>query len=652
MSSASFSIIRVVGSVGDDVKDSVQTALELEVATLHIQQQLVICVDSEETILTTPVAKPYHLRYTWTSESTIEEVVAAVRFYLRGGDGEVVAGRFASTRGASERSNFLSVLRDGLGKDGGLYILKELPVMPRSQLRHFCKCRNLSYIEGAQIVIEQLIDRSMTPSTLYPLLLRAYDEDRWSGKQDVCPITPLYNRPTDASKPEEKWARDVSVMELFHGPTAAFKDFALQLFPQYFNAATEEEYKEAHAKDAAVQRDRYIILAATSGDTGVAAISGFVNAGGKTKTMILYPMEGVSPVQRLQMLTYDDGTNVRVYGVNHSNFDFCQRTVKTVFSDEKLCQELLAHQPPLKLSSANSINWGRLVPQVVYYFWSYRHHVQHAPAGWNFGDPIDVVVPCGNFGNILAGYVAKLMGVPIRKLIVASNCNDVLYEFVRTGVYDIRTRALAVTASPSIDILKASNVERFLYLLSDGDAAMVADCMSKLEKDGHFEITDAMKARMQECFWAGRCDEADCAETIKEVYEASGKTRLLDPHTAVAVFVAQQYRETELLKEELETDAPVPPLVVASTAHWAKFPEPVLQAIKGEKMNLSEISSEPAEAIRFVRQLYDAIVTEHTPVHPALAAMLVQAETQAKPPRAVDAEVPLIQKQLEEFAMA
>nr|AGT02626.1 threonine synthase [Strigomonas oncopelti] len=652
MSSASFSIIRVVGSAGDDVKDSVQTALELEVATLRLQQQLVICVDSEETILTTPVAKNYHLRYTWTSESTIEEVLDVVRFYLRGGDSEVVAGHFASTRGASERSNFLSVLRDGLGKDGGLYILKELPVLPRSQLRHFCKCRNLSYIEGAQIVIEQLVDRSMAPATLYPLLLRAYDEDRWSGKQDVCPVTPLFGRPADPSNAAEKWARDVSVMELFHGPTAAFKDFALQLFPQYFNAATEEEYKEAHAKDPSVERDRYIILAATSGDTGVAAISGFVNAGGKTKTMILYPMEGVSPVQRLQMLTYDDGVNVRVYGVNRSNFDFCQRTVKTVFSDEQLGRELLAHTPPLKLSSANSINWGRLVPQVVYYFWCYRHHVQHPPAGWIFGDPIDVVVPCGNFGNILAGYVAKLMGVPIRKLVVASNCNDVLFDFVRTGVYDIRTRALAVTASPSIDILKASNVERFLYLLGDGDAAMVADCMAKLETEGHFEITAAMKARMHDCFWAGRCDEADCAETIKEVYEASGRTRLLDPHTAVAVFVARQYRETEQLKEDLEANAPVPPLVVASTAHWAKFPEPVLQAIRGEKMSLSEVSADPAEAIGVVRRLFDAIVTEHTPVHPALAAMLVQAETQAKPPRAVDAEVPLIQKELEEFAMA
>nr|AGT02447.1 threonine synthase [Strigomonas culicis] len=652
MATVSPSLIHVVGSAGDDVKDSVRTALDLEAAALHLQRPLVLCVDAEDTIQTAPVAKPYHVRYTWTAESTLEEVVDAVRVHLRGGDDEVVAGRFASTRGASERSNFLSVLRDGLGKDGGLYIPKELPTLPRSQLRHFCKSRHLSYIDGAQIVIEQLIDRSMTPAMLYPLLLRAYDQDRWSGKQDVCPVTPLYGRPADAGAAAEKWAADVSVMELFHGPTAAFKDFALQLFPQYFNTATEEEYKEAHAADPAVQRDRYIILAATSGDTGVAAISGFVNAGGKTKTMILYPMDGVSPVQRLQMLTYDDGASVRVYGVNNSNFDFCQRTVKTVFSDATLCRELLAHDPPLKLSSANSINWGRLAPQVVYYFWSYRHHVQHPPAGWHFGDPIDVVVPCGNFGNILAGYVAKLMGVPIRKLIVASNCNDVLYEFVRTGVYDIRTRALAVTASPSIDILKASNVERFLYLLSDGDAPMVADCMERLEQEGHFEITAAMKARMQACFWAGRCDEADCAETIKAVYEASGRTRLLDPHTAVAVFVARQFRETEQLKEVLERGAPVPPLVVASTAHWAKFPEPVLQAIRGERMDLSETSAEPTEAIRVVRRLYDAIVTEHTPVHPALAAMLVQAETQAKPPRAVDAEVPLIQKELEEFAMA
>ncbi|CAD2220328.1 Pyridoxal-phosphate dependent enzyme, putative [Angomonas deanei] len=519
--------------------------------------------------------------------------------------------------------------------------------MPPSQLRVFCKARSLSYIDAAQMIIEQLIDRSMSPSELYPLLLRAYDGDRWNGTLDICPVTPLLQ-----GAKGDKWAEDVSVMELFHGPTAAFKDFALQLFPQYFNAAAEAEYKEQQ-QSGKTDRDKYMILAATSGDTGVAAISGFVNAGGKTKVMILYPMQGVSPVQRLQMLSFDDGTNVRVYGVEHSNFDFCQNTVKVIFGDKPLNEKLAARPIPIKLSSANSINWGRLVPQVAYYFWAYRHQVQNPSAGWNYGDPLDVVVPCGNFGNILGAYVAKLMGLPLGKLIVASNVNDVLYEFVQTGKYDITSRHLAPTASPSIDILKASNVERFLYLLSDGDADLVALFMSQLEKNGCFEITEAMKHRMKESFWSFRCDEANCAKTIKEVYEASGKKRLLDPHTAVAVYVAKQYRETVALESELSQGGkPVAPLVIASTAHWAKFPEPVLHAIHGEEMQLSEPPSEVPAVVAHIRELYDQIVSEDVQVHPALSAMLTKALETASAARSVEPDRAEVQRQLEEFAEA
>nr|AGT02801.1 threonine synthase [Angomonas desouzai] len=521
--------------------------------------------------------------------------------------------------------------------------------MPSSQLRNLCKTRSVSYIDAAQMIIEQLIDRSMTPAELYPLLLRAYDADRWSGDANICPVTPLLHRPATA---EEKWAKDVNVMELFHGPTAAFKDFALQLFPQYFNASAEAEYKQQQA-EGKTERDQYLILAATSGDTGVAAISGFVNAGGKTKVMILYPMQGVSPVQRLQMLSFDDGTHVRVYGVEHSDFDFCQRTVKEIFGDTALNEKLASRPVPLKLSSANSINWGRLIPQVAYYFWAYRHHVQHAPEGWHYGDPLDVVVPCGNFGNILGAYVAKLMGLPIGKLIVASNVNDVLYEFVQTGRYDITSRSLNPTASPSIDILKASNVERFLYLLSDGDADLVALLMGQLDKNGCFEITEEMKKRMKESFWSFRCDEANCAATIKEVYDASGKKRLLDPHTAVAVYVARQYRETVALEADLSAEAkPVPPLLIASTAHWAKFPEPVLHAVRGETMDLSETSADLPAVVAHIQEHYAALVSEDITVHPALAAMLAKAVETAAAPRSVEPVRDDVQKELETFAEA
>lgn len=672
----------IVGTASEETKDTVRTAFSMTGlfggTPSPNTPNFVLSIHTEANATVLPLTEGYHFRYVWTDTSTADELVDAVRQFLFGADGEKAAqgvptmARFTSTRGDSNASTFLSVVRDGLAKDGGLYMLKRIPVMPPSQLRFFCKTRSLNYVEAAQTVLEMLVDRSMTPANLFPLVLEAYNSDRWSDLEDVCPVTPLL---MNHGKPEETaaWMRDVSVMELFHGPTAAFKDFALQLFPRYFNTATEDEFAAktktaeaaaagsgAAAAAAPPQRDQYMIVAATSGDTGVAAISGFVNAGGKAKVMILYPMSGVSPVQQLQMLSFDDGTRVRVFGLP-ADFDFCQSTVKTIFADRTLGDRLAQRTPPLRLSSANSINWGRLIPQVVYYFWAYRQHEQRRHSmshdGWHFGDPIDVVVPCGNFGNILAGYVAKLMGLPIRKLIVASNKNDVLYEFVETGVYDIRSRELQQTASPSIDILKASNVERFLYLLSDGDTALVGKFMRQLDTEGRFEVTPAMRARMAETFCAGRCDEMECAATIQRIYNASNHERLLDPHTAVAVAVAKSFREHELLQQQLgQPAAPLPPLVIASTAHWAKFPEPVLHAIRGEPPALGEPAATPAAAVEHVRVLYDQVLAtaqgSSLHVHPALAAALRVAQGQSAAPRAAPAEVAAIVSELETFAAA
>ncbi|KAG5483710.1 hypothetical protein LSCM4_04862 [Leishmania orientalis] len=631
----------------------------------------VLCIDAEDSAVMEPLYQGYHYRFVWSAQSSMAELVLALRYLCesrasaQARKDKRIGGSFTSTRGPAEDSNFLTVVRDGLASDGGLYILKQIPAMPNSQLYYLCKQRNLAYVEAAAMILEQLVDASMTPSMLFPLILQAYDPSRWSGKDDICPVTPLLmsgaTMPTSASgaaaagallpsasfNAPERWAANVSVMELFHGPTAAFKDFALQLFPRYFGTATVTQTK-----------DKYVILAATSGDTGVAAISGFINAGGHSQVMVLYPMHGVSPVQQMQMISFDDGKQVRAYAVD-SSFDFCQRTVKEIFSNGALRDELAMAEPTaVRLSSANSINWGRLIPQVVYYFWAYRHHVQHPPAGWTFGDPINVVVPCGNFGNILSGYIAKLMGLPVRKFVVASNANDVLYEFVQTGTYDMRHRSLAVTSSPSIDILKASNVERFLHLLSNGDTDLVARLMHELDTKGVFTLPDGMRAAMQAVFTAGRCSEEDCAATIKSVFELSGGSRLLDPHTAVAVFVAQQFREEELLSRDLtnptstDTNSDVPPLVIASTAHWAKFPTPVLHSIRGEGARLSEPAESVAAAIEEVRSLY-AEITQAAPeqqVHPALSHAMDVAQRTARHVRAVSADVAAIQEELVVFA--
>lgn len=673
--------LSITGTAASELRAKARAAL---VDTAHLfhadaatgaAQTFVLCLDAEDTAVMKPLHQNYNYRFIWNELSTMGELVAAVQPLVealgragQAAEPSAIAGAFTSTRGAAEASNFLSVVRDGLASDGGLYILKAVPPMPDSQLYYLCKQRNLSYIEAAQMILEQLVDASIAPSVLYPLVLQAYEPSRWSGKDDVCPITSLLGgqaigstrsraastaaggaglAPSASFNAPERWAANVSVMELFHGPTAAFKDFALQLFPRYFGTATATQAKE-----------KYVILAATSGDTGVAAISGFVNAGGHSQVMVLYPMHGVSPVQQTQMLSFDDGAHVRTYAVD-SNFDFCQRTVKEIFSDDALRAELAAAQPAaVRLSSANSINWGRLIPQVVYYFWAYRQHVQHPPAGWAFGDPIDVVVPCGNFGNILSGYVAKLMGLPVCKFIVASNQNDVLYDFVNTGTYDVRHRTLAVTASPSIDILKASNVERFLYLLSDRDTALVARLMRELDTDGVFTLPDAMREAMQAVFTAGRCSEEDCAATIKSVFAYSHGARLLDPHTAVAVFVAQQYREEELLCRDLDhptsadADSDVPPLVIASTAHWAKFPAPVLHSLHGEGAQLGVPAPSVAAAIAEVRALYAQITAEcpQQSVHPALSHALDQAEKTANEVRAVAADMATMQKELVAFA--
>ncbi|CCW61268.1 unnamed protein product [Phytomonas sp. EM1] len=713
---SSLPCIRIVGSAAHDVKTELMKALENAGFTTHPEMScheskqadgdgdvFTVCVDSaDENMCPRSIFHHYQYRYLWGELSSVQEFIHCLQDFLRTVSGKDISniingaetdspgahdaprGRFVSTRGHSDNATFTTVVLEGLAKDGGLYIPTHLLTMPPSQLDYFFRTRGLRYTEAAQIILEQLVDNSISPAVLHSLIMQAYDPCRWSGKEDICPVTPLLGdkmgiEAACADTPTMDWKHDISVMELYHGPTAAFKDFALQLFPLCFNAAADGKCKDGHTDSTAEiqkveeegstrkERPSYLVLTATSGDTGVAAISGFSNAGGRSKVMILYPLYGVSPVQQLQMLSYDNGIRVRVFGID-SNYDFCQKSAKAVFMDSDLISKLAALKPPLRLSSANSINWGRFIPQVVYYCWAYRHYVQSSSElitsgrAWSYGDPIDIAVPCGNFGNILSGYYAKLMGIPIRKLIVASNKNDVLFEFIETGCYDLRKRRLEPTASPSIDILKASNVERLLYLLSDGDTCLVEEKMAQLDTQNYFEINAEMRRRMTESFVAYRCDEEDCAAMIKEVFDASGGRRLLDSHTAVAMHAAKVFREGQLRGCNLDSRQGIPPLVVLGTAHWAKFPEAVLHAIRGEEMVHTPPSSHPEETMRHVWDLYKRIHEMHPAgavsgagnltqeVQPALAKALQPSGFSTNKPRSLPVDVEAVKEEVIQFS--
>ncbi|CUF26873.1 threonine synthase, putative [Bodo saltans] len=546
----------------------------------------------------------YQYRAVLHASTTVEEIADDINnVVLR------YNSTFVSTRGSTttldgnEQARFLSVVRDGLAVDGGLFLPRELRSLPVSQIRYLVEDPSLTYHSVAQLVLERLVDNTqLSPATLASYIEQAYSSNRW-GASDVCPLTPLH---WDGEvSPGWDTNRTVHVLELFHGPTAAFKDFALQLFPYLFTSAT------------AGQKQKYMILAATSGDTGVAAIVGFLNSSPDSKVMVLYPNCGVSPVQRVQMISTDDGQHVRVFGAD-SDFDFCQNTVKTIFRDHALTT-LLRDDLNLTLSSANSINYGRLIPQVVYYFWAYRQLLQKG-AIKSFGEPFDVSVPSGNFGNLLSCFIAKKMGLPVRKMILASNVNDVLYEFISTGVYDISKRTLQPTASPSIDILKASNIERLLYFLLDGNTEAVAQHMHDLDAKGSFTLTQVQFEIVKESFWAMRCTEDECRVAIRDVFVHSDKQRIVDPHTAVGVHAIRRYREAF-------PDESAVPMVLASTAHWAKFPGPILRALEPEHPLLERLAVDNDVTAETIRKCYTVLeeLARNQPAHFALDAAVTKA---------------------------
>lgn len=381
------------------------------------------------------------------------------------------------------------------------------------------------------------------------------------------------------------------MLELFHGPTASFKDLALQLTPKLFARAAEE-----------ADGLTYLILVATSGDTGSAALHGFGGVG--IPCMVLYPKTGVSSIQRAQM-TSTPIESTHTIGIE-GDFDWCQTAVKTLFNDVEFQAELEAEYG-VNLSAANSMNWGRLLPQVVYHTSAYLDLVTSGVI--EMGDPVDVCVPTGNFGNVLAAVYAKAMGIPFRNFTVAANKNNVLADLLETGVYDIKKRSLSKTISPSIDILTSSNFERMLHLLclqaGDGDAgAEVKRCFEALKDEGRFEVSDnilrILKAEMQ----GGWTTEAECSATIEAVFERTGY--LLDPHTAVAKHVADQ---------KCEKDVPV---LISATAHYGKFASDIVETVgagpatagPGEMLaNLKATASRPGAHEELIK-----VVTE-TPVH-------------------------------------
>ena len=434
---------------------------------------------------------------------------------------------YKSTRNSDKTVTASEAILKGLADDGGLFVPEYIPKLDVT----VDELKGMTYQETAYAVMKQFLT-DFTEEELKHCIDSAYD-----SKFDTEVIAPLVK------------VEDTYHLELFHGATIAFKDMALSILPHLLTTA---------AKKNNVTKD-IVILTATSGDTGKAALAGFADVPG-TKIIVFYPKGGVSRVQELQMVT-QKGENTSVVAI-HGNFDNAQSGVKALFEDKELEKELA--DAGYQFSSANSINIGRLVPQVVYYVYAYAKLLENEEIA--SGEEINVTVPTGNFGNILAAYYAKQMGVPIAKLICASNENKVLFDFFRTGVYD-RNREFILTSSPSMDILISSNLERLLYLVSGEDAAKTRELMEQLKKSGSYQITEAMKERLAD-FGAGFADEAETAESIREVYGRTGY--VMDTHTAVAAHVCESYREQTGDGRKC---------LIASTASPYKFAKSVLTAI-------------------------------------------------------------------------
>ena len=435
---------------------------------------------------------------------------------------------YSSTRNKNEKVTASEAILKGLAADGGLFVPDCIPALDVS----IDELSKMSYQETAYAVMKQFLT-DFTEEELKTCINRAYD-----SKFDTPKIAPLVE------------ANGAYYLELFHGSTIAFKDMALSILPHLLITSARKNNV----------KNEIVILTATSGDTGKAALSGFADVEG-TKIIVFYPKNGVSPIQEKQMVT-QKGANTHVVGI-HGNFDQAQSGVKAMFSNAALKEEL--EKAGYQFSSANSINIGRLVPQIVYYVYAYAKLYENGVIAKD--EKVNVVVPTGNFGNILAAYYAKNMGLPIGKLICASNENKVLYDFFTTGEYD-KNREFILTNSPSMDILISSNLERLVYRVAGNDAEKNAELMKSLSTTGKYEITDAMKENLKD-FYGNYTSEEETAAVIKALYEDTGY--IIDTHTAVAAGVYGKYKA-----DTQDTDTKT---IIVSTASPFKFTRSVMNAI-------------------------------------------------------------------------
>lgn len=461
---------------------------------------------------------------------------------------------YASTRNSALKATSAHAIVKGLSDEGGLYVPESVPSLSKEEILALC---DKSYVDRAYDVFAKFLT-DFTPEELRHCVESAYNDKNFDTG-NIAEITKLK---------EGRY-----ILELWHGPTCAFKDMALQILPYLLTASAKKTVDGKHIA----------ILVATSGDTGKAALEGFKDVAG-TSISVFYPEDGVSPMQKRQMTT-QEGANVNVCAVK-GNFDDCQNGVKAIFTDKDIEDKLAAQN--VLLSSANSINWGRLAPQIIYYVSTYAQLVKDKEI--EYGEKVNIVVPTGNFGNILAAYYAKLMGIPVNKLICASNSNNVLTDFINTGVYD-RNRQFYTTISPSMDILISSNLERLLYHLTGGDDKLINEWFGALKTSGRYEVNADVKAKLSELFYAGSCNDEETKAEIGKTFK--DEHYLLDTHSAVAVKVYGDYRKAT--GDDTKT-------IIASTANPYKFGRAVFDAVNG--------GSQPDDEFELIAELEKATGTK------------------------------------------
>ncbi len=449
---------------------------------------------------------------------------------------------YASTRDSSLKKKSADAIVKGLSDEGGLFVPESIPTLSKDEILGLC---DMSYVDRAYAVFSKFLT-DFTDKELRYCVQSAYNSKNFDS-DNIAEVAKLKDK---------KY-----ILELWHGPTCAFKDMALQILPYLLTTSAKKVVDGKHIA----------ILVATSGDTGKAALEGFKDVSG-TSISVFYPEDGVSPMQKRQMTT-QEGNNVNVCAVK-GNFDDCQNGVKAIFTDKSIAEKLAAKN--ILLSSANSINWGRLAPQIVYYVSTYAQLVKDKEI--EYGDKVNIVVPTGNFGNILAAYYAKLMGIPVNKLICASNSNNVLTDFINTGVYD-RNRKFYTTVSPSMDILISSNLERLLYHLTGENDKLINEWFGALKISGKYEVSAEVKSKLSELFFAGCCSDDETKTQIHKTFES--EHYLLDTHSAVAVKVYEDYKA----KTGDNT-----PTIIASTANPYKFGRAVFEAVGGKASDGDEFA--------------------------------------------------------------